>query len=225
MALSHDEIRGLLPAFALGAVPRDEADVIRTHLNGCDECAAEALELGATSDQLALSVTPEPLPAGFVDRVLTRVREEQPVAEKARRRWSLMPALTMAACVLIAASMAYYVVDVRRDNERQQQVVALVNRDLGIALEGEGNVTARVVPNGIASQFAVMGLPEAPEGRTYQLWLMDNGSPVSAGVFEVEDGVALIDVAQPVEDYQGAAVTIERAGGVDAPTTEPILSS
>ena len=226
MALSHEEIRELLPAYALGAVPSDESSEVQRHLRGCDECRREAEELGATSDQLALAVTPEALPAGFADRVMARVSEEQPAVERAGRRWSLMPVLTMAACVLIAAAMAYYVVDMRRDADRDALAASLVNRDLGIPLEEEGGtVSARVVPNGVASQFAVVGLPDAPEGRTYQLWLMDDGTPVSAGVFDTEDGVAVLDVAQPVEDYQGAAVTIEPEGGVDQPTTEPILQS
>jgi hypothetical protein len=55
--------------------------------------------------------------------------------------------------------------------------------------------------------------------------LIDESRPVSAGTFEVEDGIALVEVAQPIEDYSAAAVTIERAGGAEQPTTEPILSS
>jgi anti-sigma-K factor RskA len=69
--------------------------------------------------------------------------------------------------------------------------------------------------------FAANNLPPLPAGRTYQVWLVAGGPPVSAGLVEPDEngrGVAIfrtpVDVTGPVT----VAVTIEPAGGVPAPT-------
>ena len=58
----------------------------------------------------------------------------------------------------------------------------------------------------------------APQDRVYQLWRIENGQPVSAGVF---DGQGI--VIPRVQAGQTVAVSVEPAGGSDQPTTTPIL--
>lgn len=228
MELSHEEIKELLPAYALGAVDADQAATIRHHILGCEECMREADEFAEVSRRLAVAVPGEPLPPGFADRVVaaaTEGREELATGRgHARRRW-WFPAAAGAALLAIAAVVTFQVVELQQDRERQDEVLATLSHEAGVPLSGEPGVRAAVAPAGIGSVFAASGLDKAPSGRTYQLWLIDGDRPVSAGTFDVEDGIALIRVAQPIEEYDAAAVTIERAGGVDAPTTEPILSS
>ena len=66
-------------------------------------------------------------------------------------------------------------------------------------------------------------LPPLPEGQTYQLWVIVEGTPVSAGTFDVEpDGSARYD-AEPLPPVEAdaavaLAVTVEPAGGVPQPT-------
>ena len=100
MELSHDEIRELLPAFAMGAVPKDEAAAIRAHILTCEECTREVDAFADTSARLALTGGEEPLPAGFADRVMAAALGDRseaaaaPVSE--RRRKSFWPALAGA---------------------------------------------------------------------------------------------------------------------------------
>lgn len=227
MELSHDDIRELLPAYALGAVPADEADVIRAHISTCEECMQEADVHAETSARLALAGPTETLPAGFADRVMAAATGDahSTASAPARRRLSLWPALAGVAVVLIAAIATFQVIELRKDDARNERVRTILTQETGLPLKGGPGVRAKVAPNGVGSVFVASGLTPAPEGRTYQLWLISAGKPVSAGTFEIEDGIAVLDVAQPIEDYEAAAVTIERAGGAEQPTTDPVLSS
>ena len=64
-------------------------------------------------------------------------------------------------------------------------------------------------------------LPQTPEGMEYQLWILREGEPVSAGVFRVAaDGSAMLEVRAIPDPREIAAfqVTIEPAGGLSEPT-------
>ena len=64
------------------------------------------------------------------------------------------------------------------------------------------------------------GLQALPEGRAYQLWMIDDDDVTSAGMLEDPDATMMHSGAIP----QGVSigVTVEPAGGSDQPTTEPI---
>ena len=96
---------------------------------------------------------------------------------------------------------------------------------LGGAAEAGG--ATFVDPDSGRATFTAFGLPPAPAGKTYQLWWIADGQPVSAGVFEVDEagtgGLTLDQVPeQPVDLW---AVTVEPAGGVPQPTGEMVLKS
>jgi anti-sigma-K factor RskA len=64
-------------------------------------------------------------------------------------------------------------------------------------------------------------LPPTPEGMTYQLWMMRDGVPTSAGTFTVaEDGSAklMLDPMPDMGSFASFDVTIEPAGGMPEPT-------
>ena len=71
------------------------------------------------------------------------------------------------------------------------------------------------------------GLPRAPEGRRYQLWLIERGRPVPMPVFDADArGRALLTgIPMPAtrEGIDAIAITVEPAGGSPAPTSAPIL--
>jgi anti-sigma-K factor RskA len=57
------------------------------------------------------------------------------------------------------------------------------------------------------------------------MWIVEGGTPVSAGLFPGRDGADVVGVDGTVDAGSVVAVTIEKAGGVDAPTTTPIVAS
>ena len=74
--------------------------------------------------------------------------------------------------------------------------------------------------------FTVAGLPAAPAGRVYQVWVVTGPAPVSAGLLDLDQsGTATAffqtppNIAAPV----AVAVTLEPAGGVPAPTGDMYL--
>ncbi len=70
--------------------------------------------------------------------------------------------------------------------------------------------------------FQAFGLPEAPPGKTYELWWITKESgPVRAGIFDAQKGRSVVVPASlpPVgQRVMLAAVTLEPSGGMDKPT-------
>jgi hypothetical protein len=64
-----------------------------------------------------------------------------------------------------------------------------------------------------------------PDGFVLQLWLMRDGTPVSAGVFRPDDGLAVLAMGTGAEGYDAVAVTIERAPEASKPSRAPIYSA
>jgi anti-sigma-K factor RskA len=68
-------------------------------------------------------------------------------------------------------------------------------------------------------------VPDAPAGKTYQVWVIDGGRPVSGGLFSPRSGAVAVPVDGRVRDGSVVAVTIEDEGGASAPTGEPVIAS
>jgi anti-sigma-K factor RskA len=74
--------------------------------------------------------------------------------------------------------------------------------------------------------FYAFGLPALPADKTYQLWFIAAGKPVSAGTFAVGPrGTASlrVDRVADVRQIQAWAVTVEPRGGVPQPTGTFVL--
>jgi hypothetical protein len=72
----------------------------------------------------------------------------------------------------------------------------------------------------------VSGLPPAPAGRAYAVWVIAGGSPLPAGLFQTErDGRVSLQLPQlAAAGNRAFAVTLEPAGGVAAPSGPMVLS-
>jgi anti-sigma-K factor RskA len=245
MPLSHEEAKALVAPYVLGAIPSEEIPFVRTHILSCDECMAEADSYLAIASSLSLAVDEVPLPAGFADRVVAaamgaREDHQAPVAglrghlsgrprtdAKTRRRWSFVPAIAGLALILAFGVMAANVFSARGELDRNQEVLTAVLRsDKGFSFKGTSGAVAKMVPTNGGSYLAVAGLQAAPSNHDYQLWLLDaNGEPTSVAVFDVDNGVAILETGTSLEGFEGAAVTIEPEGGSDQPTGDFVLTS
>ncbi|RSK44516.1 anti-sigma factor [Hymenobacter perfusus] len=110
-------------------------------------------------------------------------------------------------------------------NERDQQLSVLRNEAFRpVELKGTPKAPealARVYYNTQTKAVFVdvRNLPALPEGKQYQLWALDNGKPVDAGV--LASATAAGDSIQQMKDIASAqafAVTVEDAGGAASPT-------
>ena len=76
--------------------------------------------------------------------------------------------------------------------------------------------------------FYGLNLPLIPSGKIYQLWVIADNTPISMGIFDVDErGNNIIQVANIPDPskVQKFAVTLEPAGGVPQPTGEMYLIS
>ncbi|HEX3130573.1 MAG TPA: anti-sigma factor [Thermoanaerobaculia bacterium] len=74
--------------------------------------------------------------------------------------------------------------------------------------------------------FYAFHLPAPEPGKTYQLWWIQDGKPVSAGTFGVDErgsGSLRVQNVAPAGQIQAWAVTVEPEGGVPQPTGAMVL--
>lgn len=239
--LSHEEVKDLVGAYVLGAVPEGEAQLVRAHILSCDECLAEADSYMAPAGSLALAVEPVDPPAGFADRVMAaalgtaeaegpRPLDRDEGAKVVRGPWTgawrnLAVAATIAALLVASVSVFGAIRATRELDETQAALTALLHSDEGMALQGSGGAVARIVPTFRGATMIATGFDEAPARHVYQVWLMKDGTPVSAGLFDGSQDVSIIEMEAELSRFEAAAITIEPDGGSAGPTTEPILTS
>ncbi len=71
----------------------------------------------------------------------------------------------------------------------------------------------------------VEDMPPVPEGKTYQIWVIEEDVPKPSGLFKPRrDSVAAV-VEHPLGGGDVIAVTVEPEGGSPKPTTEPMLAA
>jgi anti-sigma factor RsiW len=233
-------VHELTAAYALDALDQDERREYEQHLAGCESCRDELASFWETTEALAVAATgaqPSAAPSDDLrDRILTAARaERQVVVPFEPRRRSLAPVLGAAAAVaavialgigLWAAQTSSDLDSVRSALERERAAAAVLADPAArtVALTtGEGRLV--VAEDGRAA-LVLHGLDPAPTGKTYELWVMEGGTdPVPAGLFPGRDGPELVALESAVEPGDAVAVTIEEAGGVDAPTTRPLVTS
>ena len=83
-----------------------------------------------------------------------------------------------------------------------------------------------VNPRERSALFYAFDLPPLAPDKTYQLWFIASGTPVSAGTFAVDPrgaGNLRVDGITRVDDIEAWAVTVEPRGGVPQPTGAMVL--
>jgi anti-sigma-K factor RskA len=241
---SHEVVAGLLGAYALDAVPEDERQAVEDHLAGCRACRTEVEEHRATGAMLAAAGAPAP--EGLWDRIAgaiesSRPADLEPVRDARRRerrrpgafaRWGTVAAV--AAAVLAIVGLGMRVVDQGRVLDRlvatseDRELVRAANAALldprasRVMLGSEDGgvaVDAVLLPDG-TGYLVRNNLRPLPPGRTYQLWALDEGIPISVGVLGRHPGVVAFSVAPGV---RGLAITEERRGGVVSTENDPLV--
>lgn len=82
----------------------------------------------------------------------------------------------------------------------------------------------QVAPDHQHWQLEVRGLKPEPEVQDYQLWFIVDGLPVSGGVFDAKLGkTSLLAEATMPRGTASVAITLERKGGAQSPTSSSIL--
>ncbi len=238
----HDDYKEMIPARALSALDAAEDRVMSEHLSDCEECRRELAEWEATAATLALSADPiEPSP-DIRARILNQIHSNKPVLEfrPARRTvWSSLGSLGAIAAVVLFVALIVSVLVLWQQNRRlreDNELVQLLSSPGARVTELKGTTeapvaTAKIVfgPQGHAI-LVTSGLPRPPQGKEYQLWVINPKQPPRPEkTFSTDSGgKALLKVERLFEverEYGVFAVTLEPAGGVKSPTGAMYLRS
>jgi anti-sigma factor RsiW len=226
---SHDQ----LAAYALGALDDDERSEFEAHLAECEECSSELQSFRETATLLAYAAEGPSPPESLRERVLEEARRERPtqsVVVLRPRRALRLTAVVAAAAAAVAIGLGIWAatlassLDAERNaraNDAQAAAILADPASRRIAL-GDSGVVVRG-PDG-ESVMVVRDLPAAPEGQTYEAWVIDAGVPVKAGLFE-GGGREIVLLEQPVGEGAMVAVTLEPDGGSEQPTGDILFGS
>jgi anti-sigma-K factor RskA len=93
----------------------------------------------------------------------------------------------------------------------------------GLHPDSVGTLTLH--PDDDTATLHVSNLPALDETQTYQAWLIADGTPVSAGTFNVDaSGAAIHAIGDAAPgSFEAVGVSIEPAGGSDQPTPDRII--
>jgi anti-sigma-K factor RskA/putative zinc finger protein len=226
----HDELRDDLAAYALGALEEPEAERLRAHLDGCEECRRRLRWLEPAVDLLPRTVEQLEPPARVRETLLETVRAEAPQEAREPHRaphgswWHKFglavrrPATAVAAvAMLVVGAVAGY----------------LIGEPGG---SGTSTLEAQAMPNaphahgtlareGNAGILRVQGMPPLASNQVYEVWVERDAELEPSSLF-VPRSDRSADAAVPagLDGADAVLVTKEPRGGSRQPTSSPVLS-
>jgi Anti-sigma-K factor rskA len=242
MTLTHEELRSLLAASALNALPDDEAELLERHLQRCSHCRAELMEFQGTASVLAPTASDDP-PIGLWEEISATIgkspADEMPISlrrvVRRRSRWVQGWTLVATGAVAAAAVLAVWAVDLHGQVGRLQNpsaqtqlssavssALAAPNHQVVILRSNQGTELASAVITTSGTAYLVpKALESLASADTYQLWAESRGKAVSLGVLGPTPGIAVFRFEQQMTSLM---LTAEPSGGVPAPTSAVLAS-
>jgi anti-sigma-K factor RskA len=236
--MTHQELQELLGAYALDALEPDEVARLEAHLAECLSCQAEVAAHRETAAKLGNAV--EETPPQLWDRIAAELpRGPAPahaipdslaplVPQRARATWPLAAAVFAAAAIVVIVLLGVSTLHLQHrvnalsasvhQGGLQQAAAAAVLNPAHTAVHltsGGGRLNAEVValPDGQAYLIS-SNLPAINHGRTYQLWGLVDGGPVSLGLLGAHPQLVAFRIDPAVSRLM---VTAEPQGGRPAP--------
>jgi anti-sigma factor RsiW len=216
----NDDLHTLSAPYALDALSRDDRERFESHLATCERCQEELAGLRDASASLAFAVEGPPPPADLRARILEAVQREPVNVVPFRPRRSLLTpvavAVAVAACAA-AVGLGFWASSLHHSLSREQLAVRVLGNPSSRHIPVSGAKGELVVdPSGTA--VLALRLPMPPNGKTYEAWVAD---PTVRRAGEFSGGTTTLPVR--VERGARVMVTIENAGGVAAPTSQPLF--
>jgi anti-sigma-K factor RskA len=212
----------LVAPYALDALAADEERRFEEHLATCERCRDELAGLREAAASLAYGALGPPPPPELRERILSQARAERPNVVSLPRRRPWTAPLAAAAAVAAAVAVGVGVWSATRPAGGNAFTRVLAQPGARVIEMGQRGALA-VAPNGEAA--LALRVPPAPSGRTYEAWVIREGSARPAGLFRGGDGASVVELPRRVPPGSVVGVTIERAGGVDRPTQKPFVTS
>jgi Anti-sigma-K factor rskA len=230
MMRNHERIEELVAIRALGGLdPEDESALaaeMAAHGGDCTECRRLESEYAETAGRLAFALDPVPVRHGLEDETLARATSERTVLASVEPRREARPRSTRLRHVAIAAAAValFGAGFAARSLVAGDEPIELADARV-VFFEGEaGHLALAYRPGEVGAHLFGKGLEVPPTDRVYEVWMIRDGSPVSAACARPEpDGTLQLSVDERLEEAEAVAVTIEPRSCPEAPTSEPIL--
>ena len=200
---------------ALGGLDEDDRAALsreRAAHGDCEECDRLEAGFAETAGRLGFSLDPVPVRDDMAEAIL-RPPEVGDLPPAAPSAWTRVLVAVAAAVVLVVA------VVVVRDSTRSSLFAATFTGSARAHLE------MRFTPGDPGARLNGSGFAPLASDRTYELWMIRDGTPIRATCFTPDGGRVHLVLATPVQGSDLMAVTVESSACPTAPTTTPILSA
>jgi len=205
--------------YALDALDADEEREFEEHLASCEACREELASLREATAALAYGAVGPAPPPELKERILAEAAAERPNVVSLPQRQSWTAPLAAAAAIAAAVAIGVGVYAATRPASTDPLASVLAQPGAKLVPMGDRGALA-VAPDGTAA--IALTVPRAPAGKTYEAWVIRDGAAQRAGLFS---GATVLRIDRPVKPGSVVAVTLERAGGVDAPTSKPLAAT
>jgi anti-sigma-K factor RskA len=243
--VNHDELRELVPIYALDALGGDEEEEVRRHLESCEPCRQLLDSHMQAAAALALAAKPVTPPPDLRSRLMTAVAATPqapslppavPLRSLRSVTWQRVSALVAVAALLALGAFSYRQTRQLHDQERRLAAQGAIFQALAsplttaVPLTGTGsgvNASAELYVSGDrhTAGLVARGLSD-PGKNVYQLWLIENNVPAPVEAFRPDSsGIALVQIRTNLSNMQGMAVTMEAKAGNSAPQGPFVLKS
>jgi anti-sigma-K factor RskA len=213
---AHHDVQSLLGAYALNAVSAAEHSLVRKHLETCTDCAREVALLSEVAAELSWLPAPEQTDE-LVDDIIAAL------PPRPRRLFGRIAVAIAAVSLVVAGFLGAALVRERMRADNVSDVLARAHSRVTLDAQGgfDGSGSLYLSDEGMVATFE--SLPSAGRRRSYQLWAIADGKPVSIGV--IEDSGRVVRLLEWQGRADAFAVTIEPEGGSPVPTSDPVLAS
>jgi len=239
--MTCDELRPDYNLYAMGVLEEPEKAELRAHLErGCEVCNKGIREARHFAASLGASTEgPEP-PRHLRARVLALAGPVPGLRWQWRSAWQAAAAVALLAAIILYQNLraGAEIAGVRRQlNQSTLEAVSLRSalallqapetREVTFGQAAPAPPRGRVFFTPSAVLLVASNLPAPPAGKTYEMWIIRGGRPAPAGLFSsTPQGAALYfyTASTPLLPNDTVAVTLEIAGGVAAPTSQPVIA-
>jgi Anti-sigma-K factor rskA, C-terminal len=161
-------------------------------------------------------------PPELKERILAQARSERPnvVPLQRRRNWTAPLAATAAIAAAAAVVLGIWAASLQDSKDPLESVLSKPGARL-VSMGPSGSVA--IAPDGDAVLAVSVG--RAPAGKTYEAWVIQGGKAKPAGLFPGSAGTSIVELNRSVPTGSVVAITREREGGVQQPTTKPLAQS
>lgn len=227
MIRDHELIDELLAIRALGGLDGDDRSVLERELaahGDCDECRRLEARHHEVAGLLPYALDDRPVPEAMLERILAEPRrplaaaatppDEVAAARDPRvGRWQAAFGVAAAIALVLAVVLA------------TRQGAAVVPERFVRFQGSPGDLVMAYTPESPGFVIFGTGLADPGPGKVYELWLIDDGTPVRGACLSATDGSVAAYLDADLGATEQMALTLESPACPDAPTSDPVYTA